>query len=104
MLNMADTCIQKTISMPVSILNWANEESERTGIPVSKILVIIMKIGKAERDNEKFMDEETKKELIIKETPKEITPEEQAEMDKILDAEPSEELEKNKVSFKKVKA
>jgi hypothetical protein len=101
---MADTCIQKTISMPVSILNWANEESERTGIPVSKILVIIMKIGKAERGNEKFMDEETKKELIIKETPKEITPEEQAEMDKILDAEPSEELEKNKVSFKKVKA
>ena len=101
---MADTCIQKTISMPVSILNWANEESERTGIPVSKILVIIMKIGKAERDNEKFMDEKTKKELIIKETPKEITPEEQAEMDKILDAEPSEELEKNKVSFKKVKA
>jgi len=101
---MADTCIQKTISMPVSILNWANEESERTGIPVSKILVIIMKIGKVERDNEKFMDEETKKELIIKETPKEITPEEQAEMDKILDAEPSEELEKNKVSFKKVKA
>jgi len=101
---MADTCIQKTISMPVSILNWASEESERTGIPVSKILVIIMKIGKAERGNEKFMDEETKKELIIKETPKEITPEEQAEMDKILDAEPSEELEKNKVSFKKVKA
>ena len=101
---MADTCIQKTISMPVSILNWANEESERTGIPVSKILVIIMKIGKAERGNEKFMDEETKKELIIKETPKEITPEEQAEMDKILDAEPSEDLEKNKVSFKKVKA
>jgi hypothetical protein len=101
---MADTCIQKTISMPVSILNWANEESERTGIPVSKILVIIMKIGKVERDNEKFMDEETKKELIIKETPKEITPEEQAEMDKILDAEPSEDLEKNKVSFKKVKA
>ena len=101
---MADTCIQKTISMPVSILNWANEESERTGIPVSKILVIIMKIGIAERDNEKFMDEKTKKELIIKETPKEITPEEQAEMDKILDAEPSEDLEKNKVSFKKVKA
>jgi hypothetical protein len=101
---MADTCIQKTISMPVSILNWANEESERTGIPVSKILVIIMKIGKVERDNEKFMDEETKKELIIKETPKEITPEEQAEMDKLLDAEPSEDLEKNKVSFKKVKA
>jgi hypothetical protein len=101
---MADTCIQKTISMPVSILNWANEESERTGIPVSKILVIIMKIGKAERDHEKFMDEETKKELTIKETPKEITPEEQAEMDKILDAEPSEDLEKNKVSFKKVKA
>ena len=101
---MADTCIQKTISMPVSILNWANEESERTGIPVSKILVIIMKIGKAERGNEKFMDEETKKELIIKETPKEITPEEQAEMDKLLDAEPSEDLEKNKVSFKKVKA
>ena len=101
---MADTRIQKTISMPVSILNWANEESERTGIPVSKILVIIMKIGKVERDNEKFMDEETKKELIIKETPKEITPEEQAEMDKLLDAEPSEDLEKNKVSFKKVKA
>jgi len=101
---MADTRIQKTISMPVSILNWANEESERTGIPVSKILVIIMKIGKVERDNEKFMDEETKKELIIKETPKEITPEEQAEMDKLLDAEPSEELEKNQVSFKKVKA
>ena len=101
---MADTCIQKTISMPVSILNWANEESERTGIPVSKILVNIMKIGKAERGNEKVMDEETKKELIIKETPKEITPEEQAEMDKILDAEPSEDLEKNKVSFKKVKA
>lgn len=101
---MADTCIQKTISMPVSILNWANEESERTGIPVSKILVIIMKIGKAERNNEKFMDEDTKKELIIKETPKVISPEEQAEMDKLLDAEPSWDLEKNKVNYKKVKA
>ena len=101
---MIDSSIQKTISMPISILNWANEESERTGIPVSKILVIIMKIGKAERDNEKFIDEETKKELVIKETPKEITPDEQAEIDNLLDAEPSEELEKNKVSFKKVKA
>ena len=120
--NVKDMVIQKSVSLPMSVMEAIQEECEISNFAFSRALVILISIGISERNAERCRDAEEKRlqeikdrdkkpfksgftdDIVIKECPKELTRDEQAEMDTLLDAEPSEDLEKNKVNYKKVKA
>ena len=87
--------------MPVSILNQIQEECDINGITSSKMIISLLRIGLSERMAERAREDESPKEIVIKECSAELSEKEQAQMDKLLSAEPSEDHERNQVAFKR---
>ena len=96
--------MQRSISLPLSLVNWIHEESQRTGREFNATMVTLIRVGISEKmseySRENDLEKERSKEIIVKECSYEISSEEQAEMDKLLSAEPLEDTEKNVVKFK----
>jgi hypothetical protein len=86
------------------MVNWIYEEVERSGREFNAVMVTLIRIGMSEKMAEYEREKNAPKEIVIKEYPAEISEEEQAQMDKLLSAEPSKDHERNQVAFKRQEA